>query len=917
MKKIASRLSSSSYIQLVILGITLLLAALAVVAASATPKAFASQASGQSAGEGAQEKFQRVRMVGEGISGSLSAGEVNQSSTVPASPTGNPLINNNSGATGTSNFTQSETTIVAFGSTIVAGFNDSGSFTGGFDAFTGWSRSTDGGATWTDGGRLPASAIGDAGDPVLARDNTTGRIYFSTLGFNSPGTIQVFRSDTNGASWQAPVNGTPGGDDEDKEWITVDNFPGAGNGNVYLVSRRFGVGPGIYLFRSTDDGATFGPSGGNLIVANNQGAFVTVSPNHSVHVFWYAGSTLQVRKSTDQGLTFSAPVTVASGLIGGGNGDLGLTGVRQGTGAAAPFRSNEFPHAAVNPLSSNDIYVTYNNKGLGADKANIFLTQSTNGGATWSAPVKVNDDSTTTDQWQPTVVVSPGGDKLGIFYSSRQDDPTNNNLFRYYGRVGDILGGTVTFTPSFAVSNTASLPEFGRDSVVNSTYMGDYNQVYATPDFFHIVWSDNRDNLPGGAPRKDPNVYYNRVTLNPPTPTTFNNLILNAGFETGSFSPWVIDGTNSTPVISAAEHHSGTRSALLGTVSGPEPFGDSSFYQQITVPAAGGTLSYWWLGATSDTITFDWQDAYVINTSNTILATISHTCANTGGWVHQTFDMTPYAGQTVRIKFLVHQDGFFDDTSMYVDDVQLTSPNANYVLYNAGTRATAVWRLNNNVLTGGVLGPTLPAGWSLVGAADFNGNLNPDYLLFNLSTHQSAIWYLSGVTFAGGAFGPTLPSGWVLVTTADFNGDGKPDYVLYNGSTRQTAVWYMNNNVFLSGAFGPTLPAGWRLADAADFNEGGHPDYLLFNPSTRQSAIWYLSGVTFIGGLFGPTIASGYQLTGAADFNRNGSPDYVLYNASTHQTAIWYMNNNVFLSGAFGPTLPAAWSLVDALPSVP
>jgi hypothetical protein len=730
--------------------------------------------------------------------------------------------------------------------------------------------------------------------------------------------IQVFRSDNNGASWQAPVNGTPGGSSEDKEWITVDNFPGSGNGNVYLVARNFGAGNGIYLTRSTDGGATFAPSGGTFIVSGMQGAFVTVSPNHSVHVFWYAGSTLQVRESIDQGLTFSAPVTVAFGLTGGVNGDLGLTGLRQGTGSFSAFRSNEFPHAAVNPVSGN-IYVTYDNKGAGTDKADVFFVQSTDGGATWSAPVKVNDDATATDQWQPTVVVSPTGDKLGIFYYSRQEDPANNNLFKRYGRIATVSGGTgtVTFAPSFAVSDTASLPEFGRDSVVNSVYMGDYDQVYATSGAFHVVWSDNRNDLPGGAPRKDPNVYYRRITLTLSTPTTFNNLMVNGGFETGSFSPWVIDGTHPTPVVTTAQAHSGTRSALLGTVSGPEPLGDGSFYQQITVPAAGGTLSYWWWGGTTDSIAFDWQDAYVTNTSNTILATISHTCASTGGWVHKTFDMTPYAGQTVRVKFLVHQDGFGDDTWMYVDDVQLTSPNANYVLYNASTRATAVWRLNNNVLDSGVSAPTLPAGWSLVGAADFDGNLNPDYLLFNASTRQTAIWYLSGTSFVSGALGPSLPSGWVLATTADFNGDGHPDYVLYNAGTRQTAVWYMNNNVLLFGALGPTLPVGWSLVGAADFNRDGHPDYLLFNPSTHQSAIWYLSGVTFLGGALGPTIASGYQLTGVADFNEDGYPDYGLYNPSTRQTAIWYMNNNVFDSGALGPTLPAGWSLVDALPSVP
>jgi hypothetical protein len=62
-----------------------------------------------------------------------------------------------------------------------------------------------------------------------------------------------------------------------------------------------------------------------------------------------------------------------------------------------------------------------------------------------------------------------------------------------------------------------------------------------------------------------------------------------------------------------------------------------------------------------------------------------------------------------------------------------------------------------------------------------------------------------------GEFGPTLPAGWSLIGTADFNGDGKPDYVLYNASTRQTAIWYMNNNVFAGGALGPILPANWNL----------------------------------------------------------------------------------------------------------
>src|SRR5262245_34963488 len=353
-------------------------------------------------------------------------GEIpSQAGDVPVISPNNSLTNNNAGATGTGLFTQSETAIAAFGATVVVGFNDSGSNAGGTNKFTGFARSTDGGATFTDGGTLPTNPGGDAGDPVLARNNTTGRLYFATLGF-SVGTIQVFRSDDDGATWMAPVNGTPGGGAEDKEWITVDNFGGPGNGNVYLVSRRFSGVQGIYFFRSTDHGATYGPNGGALIVTGSQGAFIAVGPDHSIYVFWYAGATLQMRKSTDQGLTFGAPVTVVSGLVGGTNGDLGLSGLRQGTPTALSFRSNQFPHAAVNPVNG-DIYVTYSNKSVGVDKADVFLVQSADGGVTWGAPVRVNDDATTTDQWHPTLAVTPDGANLGIFYYSRQEDPIGNN----------------------------------------------------------------------------------------------------------------------------------------------------------------------------------------------------------------------------------------------------------------------------------------------------------------------------------------------------------------------------------------------------------------------------------------------------------------------------------------------------------
>src|SRR5207248_2671894 len=107
-----------------------------------------------------------------------------------------------------------------------------------------------------------------------------------------------------------------------------------------------------------------------------------------------------------------------------------------------------------------------------------------------------------------------------------------------------------------------------------------------------------------------------------------------------------------------------------------------------------------------------------------------------------------------------------------------TGANQNFTLQIKipGPARTAIWYLNNNAFVSGAYGPTLPAGWKVVGVADFDGDGRPDYLLS--ASNQTAIWYLSGTTFVRGAYGPSLPNSlvddWNLVAVGDFNADGKP-----------------------------------------------------------------------------------------------------------------------------------------------
>jgi hypothetical protein len=214
----------------------------------------------------------------------------------------------------------------------------------------------------------------------------------------------------------------------------------------------------------------------------------------------------------------------------------------------------------------------------------------------------------------------------------------------------------------------------------------------------HVVVVDGDDNntvlyeLGPGAPCTTPT----------PTPPPCNiGLIHNGGFETGNFTNWVIDSTNPSPVVTNALSYSGRFSAFVGGNPqalqfcglGGAPSGDSSFYQQFGPVPAGTQLSFWhWDCNTSFSIDDAWQDAYITDTDGNILQTIFHQASNAECWVHQTMDLAPYVGQTIRVKFLAHQDGFGDLTSMFVDDVAVVVPGPCASTPTPAPRATATPR---------------------------------------------------------------------------------------------------------------------------------------------------------------------------------------------------------------------------------
>ncbi len=388
--------------------------------------------------------------------------------------------------------TQSETGVLAVGSTVVSAYNDSGSClpvcgVSPGNKFTGYSRSTNGGASFSDMGTLPTATGGDVGDPVLARSDTTGAIFLVTLRFSGTG-LQCFRSTDTGATWLAPSNCGPGSSGfQDKPWITIDNWAGTGNGNVYVAWSDFGSTPGIRFARSTDGGATYLPSPGTLLWPGGQGANVVVGTNHHVYVFSWQGTTpqsIQMRKSTDLGVTFSSAVTVAA--------DLNTTGVNGDLALAGGFRSNSFPQAAVSP--SGDIYVAYNrifNPMGNLQDTDIRLRRSTDGGATWTGFITPGSSGAT--DWSPSIAVAEGPSQriMLSWYQKPSDGTTTGNIIH---RKGTFVDG-VTFTEiGFGDFNITTSPfpiVINQDPVVDATYMGDYDQPDADSTYFYQTWGDN------------------------------------------------------------------------------------------------------------------------------------------------------------------------------------------------------------------------------------------------------------------------------------------------------------------------------------------------------------------------------------------------------------------------------------------
>ena len=362
--------------------------------------------------------------------------------------------------------------------------------------------STDGGATWTFPGVLDPGLF--RSDPVLDF-GADGTFFYDSLAGNLD--CSVFTSTDGGATWGPAVFAFG----SDKQWLTVDRSGGPGDGHLYQNWSPFTVET---FNRSIDGGASFQlpvvvpeePYWGVSTVAHDGAVYIAGVASFATGIAVVRSSNAQlagVTPSFDQttvvdlgGLPvgFSDPGPNPAGL-------LGQVWVASDH-SDGPTRGNLYLLASVDPS--------------GPDPLDVHFSRSTDGGITWSAPVRVNDDPAGSNAWQwfGTMAVAPDG-RIDAIWNDTRADPGGYDselMYAYSTDAGQTWSTSEIISPAFD-------PHLGWPQ---QNKLGDYYDMVSDSTGVHIAYAATF-NL-------EQDVYYLHL----------ERALFRDGFESGDASAWSI-----------------------------------------------------------------------------------------------------------------------------------------------------------------------------------------------------------------------------------------------------------------------------------------------------------------------------------------------------------------------------------------
>ncbi|MDH5598107.1 MAG: glycoside hydrolase, partial [Cyclobacteriaceae bacterium] len=346
----------------------------------------------------------------------------------------------------------------------------------------------DGGKTWEK--QRIESKYGVFGDPVLLSD-LKGNIYFFHLsdpakkGWESENLLDRMvcqKSEDQGKTWtQDTFFGYAHPKDQDKEWAALDYE----NNDIYVTWTQFDKynspdpehKSNILFTHSSNGGKKWSDAkqinqySGDCLDddGTTEGAVPAVGPDGKLYVVWSHDEKIYFDRSYDKGKMWLRNDIILGKQPGGWSFDIpGLN------------RTNGMPSIVVDNSYSRvrgTIYVSWSDQRNGMDNTDIWLSRSSNGGDIWTAPIRINNDTTGNHQFLSSLTIDQTtGILYAVFYDRRNYDDNQTDVYLAYS-----ANGGVSFE-NVKISETPFIPTEGN-------FFGDYTHIVAHKGLIVPVWT--------------------------------------------------------------------------------------------------------------------------------------------------------------------------------------------------------------------------------------------------------------------------------------------------------------------------------------------------------------------------------------------------------------------------------------------
>ncbi|HEY4281823.1 MAG TPA: sialidase family protein, partial [Chthoniobacterales bacterium] len=410
------------------------------------------------------------------------------------------------------NITQSETFTWANPDNpnqILVAYNDSRGRNANPINISGASVSTDGGTTFTRltgaNGQSPFS--GTEGDPVVFYNRPTSTWFTVWLdtGCGAQG-LGGYKSATpsNPASWTHFCLHNNSQDDRESGWVDENSSSPFAN-RMYVSWNDFNVGGGaIFVSYSSDNGTTWHApiSVTSSFIRNVQITGDKLTGDLYIAGMDEMGGSLtnranKIYRSTDGGNTW---INTYTGPAFPAPGRANCTA---NSFFVCMYAPNTWRHQGWGePAAYNHVVsLVYDSRNTSnGDPGDVYYIRSTDSGVTFSAPFKLNTDTTTRLQWQPNLSVSDTGSLLSVWYDERETTTcavgvANVPCYRMWARKSNDNGAT--WLPDDMFSDVISPLPAQPDPGIQPNYQGDYDYGSAILTKHLSSWDDGRNAING------------------------------------------------------------------------------------------------------------------------------------------------------------------------------------------------------------------------------------------------------------------------------------------------------------------------------------------------------------------------------------------------------------------------------------